>query len=84
MAHLDVPVVRCRALQVVVDLLMWHGLSAFISDTAPEDDDDAKSDDGLSTFTQDTNVQVSQSVKTMNKNKIKTTRKPNFKYTRKE
>ena len=62
MAHLDVPVVRCRALQVVVDLLMWHGLSAFISDTTPEDEDDAESDDGLSTFTQDTNVQVSHTL----------------------
>ncbi len=62
MAHLDVPVVRCRALQVVVDLLMWHGLSAFISDTTPEDEDDAESDDGLSTFTQDTNVQVSHTM----------------------
>ncbi len=59
MAHLDVPVVRCRALRVIVDLLMWHGLSAFISETQGADEDASDSDDGFSTFSQDTNVQVS-------------------------
>jgi hypothetical protein len=60
MAHLDVPAVRCRALRVVVDLLMWHGLVAFIADNlAADDDDDARSDDGMSSISQSTN-RVSQ------------------------
>ena len=65
MAHLDVPIVRCRALRVVVDLLMWHGLAAFISETQAVDEDGADSDDGFSTFSHDTNVQVSLSIKSM-------------------
>ena len=54
MAHLDVPAVRIRALRVVVDLLMWHGLAAFITsdNSTADDDDDAKSDDGMSTMSQ--------------------------------
>ena len=42
MAHLDVATVRCRALKVVVDLLMWHGLQAFISNSDDEDNDSAE------------------------------------------
>ena len=54
MAHLDVPAVRIRALRVVVDLMMWHGLAAFITsdNSTADDDDDAKSDDGMSTMSQ--------------------------------
>lgn len=32
MAHLDEIDVRLRAIRVVIDLLMWHGLDAFISE----------------------------------------------------
>ena len=59
MAHLDVPAVRSRALKVVVDLMMWHGLAAFIADNAADVDDDARSDDGMSSISQSTN-RVSQ------------------------
>lgn len=60
MAHLDVPIVRCQALKVVVDLLMWHGLSAFISasDNSILDDDDDDENDRMSTFSFDNNRQV--------------------------
>ena len=63
MAHLDVATVRCRALKVVVDLLMWHGLQAFISNSEDDDgnDDDADEaadDDRFSSVSMANNRQV--------------------------
>ena len=62
MAHLDVATVRCRALKVVVDLLMWHGLQAFISNSDDEDndddDDEAADDDRFSSVSMANNRQV--------------------------
>jgi hypothetical protein len=55
--HLDVPVVRSRALKVIVDLLMWHGLAAFISNQSQDTDDD--DDDGMSSVSQTNNQPVS-------------------------
>ena len=45
-AHLDTPEVRITALNVIYDLLMWHGLPAFITSSA--DDSENREDDDIS------------------------------------
>jgi hypothetical protein len=52
MAHLDEIDVRLRAIRVVIDLLMWHGLDAFISDG------DEINIDEFNTFSQESGSQV--------------------------
>ena len=44
-AHLDTPEVRITALNVIYDLLMWHGLPAFITSTADESGDNVQDDE---------------------------------------
>ena len=56
-AHLDTPEVRITALNVIYDLLMWHGLPAFITNNANDNEnrDDGDSSD-LSKLPQDDEV----------------------------
>jgi len=57
MAHLDEIDVRLRAIQVVIDLLMWHGLDSFISEANDNEMEEP------SPFSQDTASQVTFHIK---------------------
>ena len=50
-AHLDTPEVRITALNVIYDLLMWHGLPAFITNNVS--DNQSKDESDLSKLVQD-------------------------------
>merc|ERR1719167_811820 len=44
-AHLDTPEVRITALNVIYDLLMWHGLPAFITSSADDSGENVHEDE---------------------------------------
>ena len=81
MVHLDMSDVRLTALKVIYDLLMWHGLPAFIDNSAPKSvsegsDDGRRAADEVSTVDSalDSDVtsvyrQVSRSLTRANENK---------------
>lgn len=52
--HLDMPEVRMMALKVIYDLLMWHGLQAFVDSSAAAA---SAASEGGSAFCEDTGSQ---------------------------